>query len=107
MKRKKKNQDDFQYISECIQEIYDYCMNKDISLEFIKIIPVDISESKELDDYYLTQLLWEKAETFEIMEYLNPNSTLYKGKPITKSEILDTIIDISIETDRDLKKKKK
>jgi len=109
MKRKRPNQDDFQYIAECIQELYDYCLKREIELNFLRITPVDITDGK-IDDYFFTQLIWERAETYEISECLNPESIYYKGAPITKNEIMDVIIDIGVEElkiKKGLKKKKK
>jgi len=101
------NKDIFLYISECIDKLYEHCKEAGIWLKIVKIEPaIDCPEDIE-EDYKDVQLIWSCAETYEIMECLRKDSMYYRGRPITKNDIMDFIIDWELEQVKAVKKVKK
>jgi len=103
-KFKKENIDIFTFVAECIKQLYNLCHENKVYLKFLKIEPTSVPDSDSLEKYAIEQSIWEKAETYEIMESLNPDSIFYKGDRISKMEISDLMIDWGLE---DLEKNKK
>ena len=89
--------DVFTNISHYIKLLYEYCKEAGVWLEIVEIAPTVVRKQASEEEYELEQNVWEKAETFEIMESLREDSIYYKGKPITKEEIMDFIIDWGLE----------
>ena len=98
---KKKNTDKkidiFTFTAECLKKLYQVCHENQVFLNVLKIEPSSFCDSQDSEKYEIEQNLWEKAETYEIMECLNPESPFYKGDKISKSEIFDFLIDIGLE----------
>jgi len=105
MDKRKKKEDIFTFISRCIQDLYKKCHENGVGLSIIKI-EAESAFSRVADENYLfTQLVWEKSETYEILEALKQGSKYYKGDPITKNDIIDLMIELGLSEKKKKTKK--
>jgi hypothetical protein len=105
-KPKKERIDIFTFVAECINQMYKLCHENGVFLRFLKVEPASSCGADSLEKYALEQNVWERAEAFEIMECLNPDSIFYKGDKITKNEIIDLMIDWGLEEQKNKKRRK-